>query len=100
MDDDITEELSRNATKNGVELVKFSAVEKRGTETPQPHNPPKPEDLCTICYTSGTTGLPKGVMIRHSSIVAEASCVLALGGIGKVVDPNASKFLFTLGTET
>lgn len=29
-----------------------------------------PEDLATIVYTSGTTGLPKGVMITHKNIMA------------------------------
>jgi len=29
-----------------------------------------PEDLATIVYTSGTTGLPKGVMITHANIMA------------------------------
>ena len=30
----------------------------------------KPEDIATIVYTSGTTGLPKGAMISHKNIMA------------------------------
>jgi long-chain acyl-CoA synthetase len=29
----------------------------------------KSEDCCTIMYTSGTTGIPKGVMLSHNNIV-------------------------------
>ena len=38
--------------------------------------PPKPEDLATICYTSGTTGDPKGVMLTHANLVADVGAVL------------------------
>uniref|UniRef100_H2ZCR8 Long-chain-fatty-acid--CoA ligase n=1 Tax=Ciona savignyi TaxID=51511 RepID=H2ZCR8_CIOSA len=40
--------------------------------------PPKPSDLHTICYTSGTTGLPKGVMLTHGNLVANRAGVLVI----------------------
>lgn len=38
--------------------------------------PVSPEDLACICYTSGTTGKTKGVMLTHKSIMTDlnASC--------------------------
>jgi long-chain acyl-CoA synthetase len=35
----------------------------------------KGEDLCTILYTSGTTGFPKGVMLSHRNILSNVQNV-------------------------
>lgn len=37
---------------------------------------PQPEDLAVICYTSGTTGNPKGAMLTHGNIIANVSAVM------------------------
>ena len=43
-------------------------------------SPPKDSDLATICYTSGTSGTPKGVMITHHSLLSAGSAGMALFG--------------------
>uniref|UniRef100_A0A7R9Z2J4 AMP-dependent synthetase/ligase domain-containing protein n=2 Tax=Chlamydomonas euryale TaxID=1486919 RepID=A0A7R9Z2J4_9CHLO len=50
---------------------------------------PKPADLCTIMYTSGTTGNPKGVMISHRAVVATIGGILRyLDFLGEKMGPN------------
>ncbi len=41
----------------------------------------KEDDIATIVYTSGTTGLPKGVVITHTQIVSEVSEAFSLCGV-------------------
>nr|CAB3490896.1 unnamed protein product [Digitaria exilis] len=43
----------------GVQIVTYTKLHNQGKTSPQPFRPPKPDDVATICYTSGTTGTPK-----------------------------------------
>ena len=62
--------------KAGVKVVTFDALQASGEAKPLPAAPPKAEDVAVIMYTSGTTGLPKGVMISHANIVAGSAGLL------------------------
>ena len=35
----------------------------------------KPDDVCNMQYTSGTTGFPKGVMLTHYNVVNDGKCI-------------------------
>ena len=49
---------------------------QQGKQNPCEPNPPNPEDLAFIMYTSGTTGMPKGVPLKHSNVIATMSGVM------------------------
>ncbi|NWH81730.1 ACSL1 ligase, partial [Piaya cayana] len=66
-------DLVERGKKCGVEVFSMREIEELGKAHRQKPMPPKPEDLAVICFTSGTTGNPKGAMITHQNIVSNAS---------------------------
>lgn len=60
----------QRAKERGIRILSFEEVEKLGAKTMAPEVPPKPSDLCTVCFTSGTTGNPKGVMLSHANVLS------------------------------
>ncbi|XP_077158370.1 long-chain-fatty-acid--CoA ligase 1 isoform X2 [Paroedura picta] len=66
-------DLAARGKKCGVDIISMKDFEALGKV--HRHKPvlPKPEDLAIICFTSGTTGNPKGAMITHQNIVSNMS---------------------------
>ncbi|CAG8442115.1 6583_t:CDS:2 [Dentiscutata heterogama] len=57
------------ARDQGILLLDFIEVERLGQQYPHIHNPPSPDDIACICYTSGTTGVPKGALLTHTNFI-------------------------------
>ncbi|KAM6185556.1 long-chain-fatty-acid--CoA ligase 5 [Rhynchocyon petersi] len=74
--DPFDDELKERGEKIGIEILSLCDAENIGKENFRKPVPPKPEDLSIICFTSGTTGDPKGAMLTHQNIVANAAAFL------------------------
>ncbi|POW14163.1 hypothetical protein PSTT_03226 [Puccinia striiformis] len=62
----------------GISIYDIEEIEAIGRAHPTAHIPPSPSSLNSICYTSGTTGMPKGAVLLHRTITA--ACVGNLHG--------------------
>jgi len=68
-----------NSETSGIKFTQPAAYEKKNKQGVilitegeiQDFNLSKPETIVTLCYTSGTTGVPKGVKLSQSNLIAQ-----------------------------
>ncbi|XP_066515918.1 long-chain-fatty-acid--CoA ligase 1a isoform X2 [Hoplias malabaricus] len=66
-------ELKSQAQSEGIQILGLKELEAIGKANHKRPMPPKPDDLALICFTSGTTGNPKGAMLTHGNIISNCA---------------------------
>lgn len=69
-----------------IRVILYEDLKKLGEENPTEHVVPGAEDLACVMYTSGSSGTPKGVTIKHKAVVASIAGVTAI--VGDYIHPG------------
>ncbi len=70
--DEVDPDTLQAAKTLGLEVMRFQSLIDEGMKLDTPFHPCKPDDLITICYTSGTTAKCKGVEITQRAFFDNA----------------------------
>ncbi|GKT57476.1 AMP-binding enzyme [Colletotrichum tofieldiae] len=73
--------LNGIAAQHGIQIHSMAGVEELGLKSGRPMRPPRSIDYVTINYTSGTTGMPKGVVLTHGNAVAGLAAARSSGTV-------------------
>ncbi|XP_067935452.1 long-chain-fatty-acid--CoA ligase 1-like isoform X3 [Watersipora subatra] len=78
----------------GWSIISFSEMEADGANNPVGLAICKGDDLALVCYTSGTTGKPKGAMIEHNAFYRTAMIALKAVVMSSVNQSYVKRRLF------
>ncbi|KAJ2659327.1 medium-chain fatty acid-CoA ligase faa2 [Coemansia sp. RSA 1200] len=74
-------ELVKQAESLDIALLDMAGVIEMGRQKPTDADPPRPSDISTICFTSGTLAAKKGAVYTHESAVFASKCAFLSSGI-------------------
>ena len=95
--DGVIPEAATMAREAGLQVMSFAKVEAVGAQRiatrGHKHRPPSGSDIFTFCYTSGTTGDPKGALLTHTNLISAVAGVSDVSPLG-VADRHISYLPF------
>ncbi|XP_045408358.1 long-chain-fatty-acid--CoA ligase 1 isoform X3 [Lemur catta] len=97
--DSYSSDLVERGKKCGVEIISMKAMEDLGRANRQKPKPPAPEDLAIVCFTSGTTGNPKGALITHRNVVSDCSAFVKMTEIFGQANTTLKRWLLDFASK-
>ena len=82
--DGITPQAAKTAKDAGLDVYSLAKIEAAGADIItladpcHKHTPPSGKDVATFCYTSGTTGNPKGALITHENPMSAVAAMQSI----------------------
>uniref|UniRef100_A0A8C5A852 Long-chain-fatty-acid--CoA ligase n=1 Tax=Gadus morhua TaxID=8049 RepID=A0A8C5A852_GADMO len=80
----VDSELVAQGLTCGIQILSLAHIEDLGKAHYAKPAPPKPDDLALVCFTSGTTGNPKGAMLTHGNVISNTAAFLELTEVNTV----------------